>query len=571
MNFSERVVSTLGSRRFSLLILKIGILYFLLLTLLWIMDLIPPSPWMVWGPAFLWFVFFLINLTISLLTRKYIFRGNLLFHIAFLLVAGGVVVSALFRFSGSAVVLEGESFWGGEGEYTRPPSYGLLVDTPPVVSFLLKKVTPGYWRDELYFVRLDALIRYPAWDPEGEATVRLNGGPRIGGARLRLKGFGLFPVIRVEQGGRLLFDGPVRALVFPPGNEDAVEIGSYRFHIRLFPDAVVEGERVRNGGMEPKNPLLLVRVEWLGRELFNGPLDVNGTLRAGDLLLTFKGVKEWVEFGVVRDPGEWFVFFGFLLAIAGLLWRMAHTLPGKKGGERPSRFSRPLLVFLLLVEGLYIGKRWASTGHPPILGTFEEALSSSFTVLLFALLFDRAGRFTLPAIILALTTLLYGFNFDSTERPLVISEQSYWVYFHALFAWIAYGFYTFSTMAALAIRLARGRGSSGMRYTVSMMERGLLNGLFVQTVMFILGSYYSSRLHGSWWMWDPVEYLFVISWFLYAIPLHGRVFFGWGRERMALWILIASAGTILLYWGLIYFPWATYHVFDPQWKTHTLP
>ena len=28
-----------------------------------------------------------------------------------------------------------------------------------------------------------------------------------------------------------------------------------------------------------------------------------------------------------------------------------------------------------------------------------------------------------------------------------------------------------------------------------------------QTVFFVIGSYYSGRLHGRWWMWDTVEYL----------------------------------------------------------------
>ncbi len=560
MSLYKRVLSALASKRFSLLILKIGVAYFLLLLILWVAGFIPPTLWMVWGPAILWFTLFLINLTISLVTKRYIFKGNLLFHMAFLLVAAGLVTSYLFRFEGSAIVMEGESFLGEEDGYTTL-SYGLLRDGPPPLSFRLEEITPGYWRDELYFVRLHALIGYPSWEPERRSLVRLNGGARIHGVRLRLRGFGLFPVLRVERRGVTIYDGPVRALVFPPGSEDAVEIGAYRLSLRLFPNGVIEDGVVRNIGMEAINPLLMVGVEWLGRGLISGILQPGETLRAGGLAITFRGVREWVEFGMVMDPGEWLVFAGFLAALVGLLLRMARIPPRRDWNGLLSL--RLLLILLVVIEGFYIGERWASTGHPPILGTFEESLASSFTILAFALLFDRANRFTLPALVFAGVTLLYGLNFDTTERPLVISEQSYWVYFHVLFAWIAYGFYTFSTMAAFYLRWRGGDG-----YVEEMMDRGLLMGFIAQSTMFFFGSYYSSRLHGRWWMWDPVEYLFVISWFLYAIPIHGRILFGWDRKRMAPWILLASVGTLLLYWGLIYFPWATYHVFDPQWKTH---
>jgi ABC-type transport system involved in cytochrome c biogenesis permease subunit len=86
--------------------------------------------------------------------------------------------------------------------------------------------------------------------------------------------------------------------------------------------------------------------------------------------------------------------------------------------------------------------------------------------------------------------------------------------------------------------------------------------------MFVLGSYYSILLHGVWWLWDTVEYLFVVSWFLYAIPIHGRILYGWGDRRLAALTVLATAGTIILYWGLVYFPWTTYHVFDTELVVH---
>src|SRR3990172_4045518 len=232
------------------------------------------------------------------------------------------------------------------------------------------------------------------------------------------------------------------------------------------------------------------------------------------------------------------------------------------------------IIAILCIEGAYIGIRWFDTGHPPIFGTFEATLCASWMLILFSVLIDRKAQFARIVIPIAALTLFYGLNFDKTGKPLVISEQSYWVYFHALFAWIAYGFYIFSFAGAVTILVNQTTPThlftkEGERGGVDLFTyQTLLWGFFAQTIMFALGSYYSIRLHGSWWVWDPVEYLFAVSWCLYAIPIHGRILYGWGPQRIAWLILLGMVGTILFYWGLIYFPWATYHIFDTELKIH---
>lgn len=227
-------------------------------------------------------------------------------------------------------------------------------------------------------------------------------------------------------------------------------------------------------------------------------------------------------------------------------------------------------IIFIALHGLFIALRWFNTGHPPILGTFEETLAAGWFLTLFSLILDRKKGLAHLTIPFASLTLLYGLIFSIEERPLIISEQSLWVYFHALFAWIAYGFYTISFAASIIILLKKQRNSAAFAYSLSgrFLYNNVLYGLIAQTIMFILGSYYSSRLHGSWWVWDPVEYLFIVSWFMYAIALHGRFFYAWKEDKIASWTVTAFVATMLLYWGLIYFPWITYHIFDPEFKIH---
>jgi ABC-type transport system involved in cytochrome c biogenesis permease subunit len=242
-------------------------------------------------------------------------------------------------------------------------------------------------------------------------------------------------------------------------------------------------------------------------------------------------------------------------------------------GITPRWLYLTLSTGIIILQGFSIGIRWASTGHPPILGTFEEALAASWFLVVFVVIVDRSRQLAPIIIPLSFLTLIYGLRFDTLGRPLIISEQSYWVYFHALFAWIAYSFYTISFAASLGVLFGRyaRRFFSDEELFKRYMYNGLLYGFAAQTVMFVLGSYYSSRLHGSWWTWDPVEYLFVVSWIVYAIAIHGRVFYKWEEKRLARWVILGMAGTILLYWVLNYFPWATYHIFDIEQKQHILP
>src|SRR3989338_1899077 len=90
------------------------------------------------------------------------------------------------------------------------------------------------------------------------------------------------------------------------------------------------------------------------------------------------------------------------------------------------------IIAILCIEGAYIGIRWFDTGHPPIFGTFEATLCASWMLILFSVLIDRKAQFARIVIPIAALTLFYGLNFDKTGKHLVISEQSYWVYFHAL-------------------------------------------------------------------------------------------------------------------------------------------
>ena len=317
-------LSYLISRQFSVALLKVAAAYLSCLTVLWFLDLRPPPGYMVWGFLVLWGLLFLINLTASLFRETYTHKGNLIFHAAFLVVASGIALSAIYRFEGETVVLEGDSFFSEENEYIRHSAGSSFGDFAPDLSFKVTDINPEFWEGRLHFTALEAVIKHSASTLEKTSVVWLNGGPRINGARLRLTEYGIFPELLIELRGRTFMKGPFSMHLFPPGSEDSFEVKNYKIYLQLYTDPVrsEQGGRLKNASMNLVEPLLLLRVEWFGRKVYEGVLSVGQKAGFGDVALTFKGVKKFVGIGVVKDPGQVVVFLGFIIAVAGLALRV---------------------------------------------------------------------------------------------------------------------------------------------------------------------------------------------------------------------------------------------------------
>ena len=265
-----------------------------------------------------------------------------------------------------------------------------------------------------------------------------------------------------------------------------------------------------------------------------------------------------------------------LLAAAAALYLAAFFLAQK----RLARYGFFSLVAGLVLQLASVVLRWAGSGHPPVFGTYEATLSASWFLLLFVALSWRSVHrhfrlLVLFSVPMALLLLLYGLVFFNTERmPLTISELSLWVDFHALFSWLAFapftlafclsGFYLWSTRRGAA---APVRPQRQLDIIDELAFRYINFGFVNYTVMFALGSYYSSILFGTWWSWDPVFSTSLMAWLLLGLYIHLRLFFNWNGRRAAwLFVLVFSVLNIS-YWGMVYLPTgSTFHIFDIDLK-----
>jgi cytochrome c biogenesis protein ResB len=322
----ENVIKFLGSRGLSMGLLITGAVYFFYLTILWLLDL-RPAPFMLWSPISVLSVPFLANLITNLLTRRYAHTGNILFHAAFVIILIGLRISLLARFEGEFTLTEGESFFGDEKEYTSYTASDEFDESAPRISLRLDSVTPEFWEDKFHFTRLESNVRYPATTLRNIGIIRLNGGLKMDGARLRLTSFGYAPEVLLENlRVGTIHRSATKMAVFPPGSEDHLQIGSYRVFIKVLSDPVSEAGKLRNKSMNLVDPVFLVKVTWVYQSIFEGVLKKGEEVRFGSFKISFEGIKYWTGFGVVKDPGEPVVIAGLIALVLGLFLRLLPDL-----------------------------------------------------------------------------------------------------------------------------------------------------------------------------------------------------------------------------------------------------
>lgn len=66
----------------------------------------------------------------------------------------------------------------------------------------------------------------------------------------------------------------------------------------------------------------------------------------------------------------------------------------------------------------------------------------------------------------------------------------------------------------------------------------------------IFGAIWADQAWGVYWSWDPKETWSLITWFIYAFYLHGRMVRGWKGKKVAIVAVIGFAAVIFTYLGV---------------------
>ena len=202
--------------------------------------------------------------------------------------------------------------------------------------------------------------------------------------------------------------------------------------------------------------------------------------------------------------------------------------------------------------------RWVETGHVPTIGNFENALVGGWFIVLMTLWAGWKNRYPLlaaGALPFALLIMAVGAMSDTSAQPMVASLQSFWLYIHIFFAWLAYGAYTVACGAAVLylVRTKKNRprpDKEALARLDELMFRSTVFGFITDAIMIAAGSIWAKDLWGSYWSWDPVETWSLLSWLIYGLALHLRITMGWRGRRLAWVLAFAIVGVLVSFWGV---------------------
>jgi cytochrome c-type biogenesis protein CcsB len=206
--------------------------------------------------------------------------------------------------------------------------------------------------------------------------------------------------------------------------------------------------------------------------------------------------------------------------------------------------------------------RFNSAGHVPITNMHESLSFFSLTIVGAFLFFERKYRVTILGafvIPLALLMIIGSSAYPSAIHELNPALKSNWLWFHTIMAFISYAAFTISFGVAV-IYLIQRHFLKKKRFGALFQKLPSLNtlddinyrcltvGFPLLTLAIISGAIWAEKAWGTYWSWDPKETWSLITWFIYAALLHGRMTTGWRGKRAA---ILSIAGFLVMLFTFI--------------------
>jgi cytochrome c biogenesis protein len=291
------------------------------------------------------------NGVISVAAEKGYLResGNLVFHVALVVLLAGIALGGLFGYKGTVLVTEGQGFANVQSSYDVFSPSRLFHDSAlPPFSFVLDTFTASYQPDGTpkSFAATVTYKRTPT-APARTTVVSPNNPLAVDGSDVYLVGHGyaLRIVVR-DKHGKVVYD---QATPFLPDDGNftshgvvkvpdglAHQIGFTGFFYPTYGPSPLGAQSVYPGVTDP----VLDLAAWQGnlgldsgapqsvytlpvaqlRNVGTTQLTPGKTWRLADgTTVTFDGVQQWATFQIAHDPGGKLVLVAAVAIVAGLL------------------------------------------------------------------------------------------------------------------------------------------------------------------------------------------------------------------------------------------------------------
>ncbi|MDY0290891.1 MAG: c-type cytochrome biogenesis protein CcsB [Desulfuromonadaceae bacterium] len=233
-----------------------------------------------------------------------------------------------------------------------------------------------------------------------------------------------------------------------------------------------------------------------------------------------------------------------------------------RGNE--GRRARLLLLVAFSVHTVTLVVRYFEAGYTPVTNLHESLSFFAWALAGVFMLLDMQIRMQVMAA--ATATLITVFMLFGSLMPMHTQElnpalDSFWLPIHVGLAFMGNAVFTVAFVAAILYliqeRMLKSKKFSALHYRLPSLEtldrinyRCLKFGFPLMTMGIISGAVWAESAWGTYWSWDPKESWALITWFLYAALLHGRLTVGWRGRRAAIFAIIGFFFLLFTFLGV---------------------
>jgi len=252
-----------------------------------------------------------------------------------------------------------------------------------------------------------------------------------------------------------------------------------------------------------------------------------------------------------------------ILAVSTYLWA-AFSVMIQAVSLYEKRLHHRLLVPVLNAAGallllILLIRRSLEIRFVALTGTFESLMFYSLCILLITSVYGVQKKIRIYPVLqffvtlAALALLLVASSplVSKTARPPVPALQSGWLILHVAFSFIGEAFFVFSFITALLVLTAKD--AERQKQFDKLTYTSVVVGYPVFTLgALIFGAIWAEAAWGSFWSWDPKETWALITWLVYSLYLHLRLYRR-SSLRLCSWIAVLGfLSTLFTFFGVNY-------------------
>jgi cytochrome c-type biogenesis protein CcsB len=257
------------------------------------------------------------------------------------------------------------------------------------------------------------------------------------------------------------------------------------------------------------------------------------------------------------------ILFKIILGLyfAASLSYLAYLL---KPGTLTGKISHWLAATGFLLHCIFTVVRYREAGYTPITNLHESLSFFSLAIVGIFIGFERRyrcvilGSFVVPV---ALLFLIASCTFPSAIVPLNPALKSRWLLVHTTLAFFGYAAFTIAFSAGIMYLIQeyflKHKKLGPLYHKLPSLDtlddinyHCLTLGFPLLTVAIITGAIWAETAWGSYWSWDPKETWSLITWFVYAALLHGRLTTGWRGRRASILAIIGFCVLLFTFLGV---------------------